>query len=141
MKVFKSKYGKLSGSSLDELIKLARKEYHSIQKRTPRRIPYVRSRYFTKDKIFINNFWEHLNQKSPKERVRRLKLYPCAIDLIRNSSGAPDTIYTYENMNIGFHRFYGQTKNGEYFCVQMKENKRTGRKDFMSVFPSKKPTK
>jgi hypothetical protein len=139
MKIYKSKYGKFSGSSLGELIKLARKEYHTIQKRTPRRAPYVRSRYFMKDKIFINNFWEHLNQKSPKERVRRLKYYSCAIDLLRNTEINPDTIFNYTNMNIGLHRFYGQTKSREFFCVQVMENKRTSRKNFMSVFPCKKP--
>ena len=35
------------------------------------------------------------------------------------------------------HRFYGVTKDGVYFCVQVKEDKRTGRKDFMSVFDRK----
>ncbi len=40
-------------------------------------------------------------------------------------------------MNVSLHRFYGQTKSGELFCVQIKQDKRTGRKDFMSVFPSK----
>ena len=139
MRVYKSRYKKLSGSSLEELTKLARKQYHTIQKRTLRRAPYVRSKYFTKDKIFINSFWEHMNQKSPKERVKRLKYYQCAIDLIRNTSLSPDTVYTYTNMNVGLHRFYGQTKAGEYFCVQISENKRTHRKEFMSVFPSKKP--
>lgn len=138
MKTYRSKYRKLSGSSLEELVKLTRREYHTIQKRTPRRVPYVRSKYFTKDKIFISNFWDHLNQKSPKERVRRLKFYSCAIDLLRNSSFAPDTIFKSDDLNSALHRFYGQTQNGEYFCVQVKENKRTNRKDFISVFPSRK---
>jgi len=35
------------------------------------------------------------------------------------------------------HRFYGAMKGGIYFCVQVKEDKRTGRKDFMSVFDRK----
>ncbi len=138
-KIYKSKYGKLPGTSLEELIKLARREYHMIQKRTPRRAPYIRSKYFTKDKIFISNFWDHLNQKSPKERVRRLKLYSCAIDLLRNSSFAPDTIFKNYDLNSALHRFYGQTQDGEYFYVQVKENKRTNRKDLISVFPTKKP--
>ena len=140
-KIFKSKYGKLPGSSLEELIKFARREYHTIQKRTPRRAPYIRSKYFTKDKVFISNFWDHLNQKSPKERVRRLKLYNCAIDLLRNNSFAPETIFKNDDLNSALHRFHGQTQNGEYFYVQVKENKRTNRKDFISVFPTKKLSK
>ena len=138
MKAYQSKFNKLSGSSLDELIKTARREYHILQKRTPRRAPYVRSKYFTKDKIFISNFWDHLNQKSPKERIRRLKLYNCGVDSLRNSNFAPDTIFSSKDLNSALHRFYGQTKNGEYFCVQVKENKRNNRKDFISVFPTKR---
>lgn len=141
MNIYRSKYSELPGSALEEIIKRARQEYHLIQKRTPRRAPYVRSKYFTKDKIFVSNFWEHLNQKSPKERITRLKLYACALDLLRNSSSAPDSVYTYTDMDVGLHRFYGQTKNGNYFCVQVKKNKRNGRKDFISVFPIKKPSK
>ena len=138
MSVYKSKYSEYFGSNLEEVTRRARYEYHTIQKRTPRRVPYIKSKYFTKDKIFVNNFWDHNNQKSPRERVRRLKLYACAIDLIRNTTLSPDTIYTNVDMDIGLHRFYGQTRGGKYFCVQIKENKRSGRKDFISVFPIKK---
>jgi len=139
MQIYKSKYSKLSGSSLEEVIKLARREYHIIQKRTPRRVPYIRSRYFTKDKIFINNFWDHLKQKRIIDQTRKLKLYLCAIDLLRNSSYPPDTIYKKDDLNNILHRFYGQTTSGEYFCVQVKLNKRNNRKDFISVFPARKP--
>lgn len=141
MRVYHSEYSQLPGSALGEVMKRARHEYHKVQKRTPRRVPYVRSKYFTKDKIFINTFWEHLNQKAPKERVRRLKLYLCALDLVRNTTYAPVTIYTNTNKDIGLHRFHGQTKDGQYFCVQIKEIKRTNRKDFISVFPVNKPGK
>lgn len=138
MKVYQSRFDQHPGTSLDEVMKLARQEYHSIQKRTPRRVPYIRSKYFTKDKIFINAFWGHLNQKSPKERVARLRLYACAIDLLRNCINTPETVYTRTDMENSLHRFYGKTNKGSYFCVQVKENKRTNRKDFMSVFPINK---
>jgi len=72
MQVFQSKQNLLTGTSLDEIMRLARREYHAIQKKTPRRVPYIRSRYFARNKIFLNVFWDHLNQKSPKERVERL---------------------------------------------------------------------
>src|SRR5689334_14983854 len=120
-KIFMSNHVELPGTDLNEVMRLARRHYHTIQKRSPRRRPYVRSTYFTKDKIFINNFWEHLNQKSPQERVRRLKLYVCAIDLLRKSPYPPDSIYAHPNRNIGLHRFYGQAHNGQQFCVQVKE--------------------
>lgn len=135
MQVFRSKFDTFAGTSYPEIIEAARSEYHAVQKRTPRRVPYVRSTYFKKDKIFLSTFWDHLNQKSRTDRVTRLKFYACAIDLLRNTRCAPDTISTYVNMNISLHRFYGQSKSGGYFCVQIKENKTNDRKDFMSVLP------
>ncbi|MDZ7786484.1 MAG: hypothetical protein U5L95_05195 [Candidatus Saccharibacteria bacterium] len=65
MGVYKSKYGQLPGTDLKELTKLARAKYHAIQKRSPRRAPYVRSKYFTKDKIFINNLG------APKSKIAK----------------------------------------------------------------------
>ena len=35
------------------------------------------------------------------------------------------------------HRFYCVTKGDSYLCMQVKQDKRTGRKDFMSVFDRK----
>jgi len=134
---YKSKYGKLPGSSYNELAPLARKEYQLIKKLTKRQ-PYVRSSYFTKDKIFLSLFWEHLAQKHRADRASRLKLYLCALDLLRHSKLAPDTIFSADNRDVLLHRFLGETKDGELFYVQVKENKRTGRKDFMSVFPKGK---
>lgn len=136
--VYQSKQSKLSGSSHAEVLRKARQEYHMIQKRTPRRQAYVRSSYFKRDKVFVNQFWDHLKQKRAGDQLRRLKLYACAIDLIRNSSQSPDTIFSNEDKNILLHRFYGITKDGESFSVQIKQDKRTDRKDFMSVFPAPK---
>ena len=76
-------------------------------------------------------------QKHPKERRKRLKFYKAALDLLRHSQIAPDTIFRTDNQIIMLHRFYGVTKDGVYFCVQVKEDKRTSRKDLMSVFDRK----
>lgn len=135
--MYRCKAEQLRGSSLDEIMKQARRDYHTIQKRSPRRAPYVRSSYFRKDKVFINNFWDHLNQKSPRERVRRLKLYRCAIELIRNNTYASDSFQNPVNADEMLHRFYGISGEGQKFAVQIKDNKKTNRKDFLSVFPTK----
>jgi hypothetical protein len=137
LKLYTSTCRQLPGSSASELMKLARQEYHRLQKRTPRRQAYVRSKYFTKDKIFVNQFWDHLDQKNRQDKVRRLRLYPCAIDLIRNNMFAPETMQNPNNPDESLHRFVGKTANGEIFYVQVKENKKNNRKDFMSVFPAK----
>ena len=77
-------------------------------------------------------------QKNRKDRTKRLKLYKAAIDLLRNGRDDPETIFQKNDLAILLHRFYGKTKDGVEFCVQVKEEKRTGRKDFMSVFDRKK---
>lgn len=87
--------------------------------------------------MFLDVFWTHLMQKHPKERRKQLKFYKAALDLLRHSQIAPDTIFRTDDLNIILHRFHGVTKDGPYFCVQVKEDKRTGRKDFMSVFDRK----
>jgi hypothetical protein len=138
MKAYKSKTSLLPGSSYDEVLKLARKEYKKIENITKRQ-PYVRSTYFNKDKVFVSIFWTHLMQKHRKERMKRLKLYSAAIDLMRNSRCEPETIFSEDNLSILLHRFYGITKDGTEYCVQVKQNKRSGRKDFMSVFDRKNP--
>ena len=66
--------------------------------------------------------------------MHRLKLYLCALDLLRHSKYAPDTIFSADNLNILLHRFIGETQDGKIFYVQVKEDKRTGRKDFISAF-------
>lgn len=140
MKVYRSKYGKLPGTSYREVMAEARREYHLIQKRNPRRIPYVRSAYFRKDgkqeKVFISNFWDHLKSKRATDQRCRLQFYSCAIDLLRNTKYEPE-IQVGEEPGTLKYRFTGQTNDGELSCVQIKQNKRTGRKDFISVFPIK----
>jgi hypothetical protein len=136
MKIYKSKYSQLSGTSYDEIVKKAHKEHNEIRRRTKRQ-PYIRSKYFKKDKIFINLFWEHLNQKNRHDRQRRLKLYPCAIDLIRNTTFDPIPKPNPNKPGEVLHRFAGESKDGELFFVQIKETLRSGRKDFISVFSIK----
>jgi hypothetical protein len=116
---------------------IARKEFQAI-KRLTKRQPYVRSKYFRGDKIFLSLFWEHLAQKHRGDRASRLKFYSAAIDLLRNTTADPSTLFGADDRNIMLHRFLGETKDGALFYVQVKQDKRSGRKDFMSVFPKGK---
>lgn len=140
MQVYHSKCDLLPGTSYPEVVAAARREYHVIQKRNPRRIPYVRSAYFKKDsrqeKIFISNFWDHLKSKRATDQRRRLRFYVCAIDLLRNAKNEPEVVIGEEPGTLKY-RFIGKANNGELFCVQIKQDKKTGRKDFISVFPVK----
>lgn len=136
MKVYQSKALLLPGTSYDEVLVVARKENRKIEQLTKRQ-PYVRSTYFNKDKIFITMFWNHLMDKHPKARTRRLKLFNAAIDLLRNTHCEPETVFRRDDLSVLLHRFYGITKDGVGYCVQVKQNKRSGRKDFMSVFDRK----
>jgi len=95
----------------------------------------LRSAYFKKDKIFLHYYWEHLWAQNWRDRVRRLKYYSCALDLIKNSKSDPISKENPNKKSEILHRFAGTTKDKELFFVQIKEDKRSGEKHFMSVFP------
>lgn len=134
MKAYISKKQKIPGTSFAEVTKKARAVFDRVRVRTKRR-PYVRSKYFRKDKIFLTLFWSHLFEKNEKDRLRRLKFFECALDLIINSGFDPVTRENFQKKDELLHRFYGSTINKEKFVVQIKENKRTKRKDLISIYP------
>ncbi len=134
MNYYKTKRNKIAGTSYSEIEKKGRKVFNFVKAQT-RRSPYIRSVYFRKDKIFIKLFWGHLYDKYPKDRIRRMKYIDCGFDLIRNSKIDPITRENFKAKNELLHRFYGKTKGGETYVVQIKENKRTKRKDLISIFP------
>lgn len=125
---------KLSGTSYGDVYKKAFAIYKRIKARTKRR-PYIRSAYFNKDKIFLGLFWSHLKDKHHRERTRRLKYFPCAIELIKNSRLDPTSKENLEKTSEILHRFRGITPEKEIFLVQIKENKRNNQKYLISVFP------
>ena len=136
MHVYTSKYSRLSNSSYNGALKQARSEYNAIAHATKRQ-PYIKSKYFSGEKEVCAVFWTHLMDKNQKDRTKRLRFYKAALDLLRNSQINPDTITSAEDQRMLLYRFYGITKDGSYFCVQVKEDIRTKRKDFMSVFDRK----
>lgn len=137
MQVYQSRYGKISGTDV-EVVAKARREYRHIQKLTPKRRPYVRSRYFKRDKVFVGIFWSHLAQKHYGEQTKRLRYYPCAIDLLRNMSRGATSIISQKEADAILYRFCGESKEGLGFYVQVKQDKRSGRKDLISIFPARK---
>lgn len=104
-----TKVNKLPGTNYTEVKRNADIIFKQIKSKTKRR-PYIRSAYFNKQKVFFDFFWQHLFKKSLKERVRRLKFFPCAIDLIKNSRILPTSKENVDNRNEILHRFLGQTK-------------------------------
>lgn len=138
MKVYRSKYNKLAGTSYKEAERAARKYHRLIQNKSPRRQAYVRATYFNKDKVFVDQFWVHLKQKYHSQRLERVKLYSAAIDLIQNSRIAPSQKINPNKTGEILHRFLGCTRDGQYFYVQIRSSPKTGRKDFMSAFPANK---
>ena len=134
MKYFLTKQNPFSGSTVGEIRRQAEFLLHVIERRT-KRTPYVRSSYFKHQKIFITLFWDHLHSKPWKDRVRRLRLVPCAIELLRKTTISPTTKENPNRHDELLHRFGGITSTGSVFYVQVKEEKRNGRKYFMSVFP------
>ncbi|MBU4369814.1 hypothetical protein KKG58_03590 [Patescibacteria group bacterium] len=131
---YQTKIKKLPGTSYSEVRKGVNDLFKQIKSKTKRK-PYIKSAYFNKQKIFFDFFWQHLFEKSFKERVRRLKYFGCALDLIKNSRNDPISFENPCRHSEILHRFVGLSKEKELFYVQIKENKKTNRKYLMSVFP------
>jgi len=133
MKVYKTKIKEFAGTDYKEVYNHADKFYKSIKSKTKRR-PYVRSAYFKKQKIFLGLFWSHLYEKNHWEKVRRMKLFACGIELICKSTFEPISKDNPNKFGEILHKFSGVTADGKTFFVQIKEDKRSGQKWLMSVF-------
>jgi len=136
MKAYQTKTAKLIGTDFHEVHQKVIAFFKPIKSRTKRK-PYVRSAYFKKDKVFLDLFWAHLFEKQNwRDRTRRLKFFPAAIELIRYSKAAPTSKENPNRNSEILHRFAGITCEHDLFYVQIKENKKTGAKWLISVFPS-----
>ena len=134
MPIYLTKCLKLRGTDYREVSRRARRIYKEIAS-TSRRKPYIRSAYFKNEKVFLDYFWQHLQQKNWQDRFRRLKYYPCALEVIRYSNNAPIITRNPNNASEIFYRFIALTASKEQFCVQIKEETNNGQKHFISVFP------
>lgn len=135
MQYYQTQVGKLSGTNLREVIKKAMQCYDKTIGKTKRR-PYIRSKYFGKQKIFLGLFWEHLHGKlNHRDKLRRVKFFPAAIELIQNIKYEPAAKENPHKSTEILYRFAGKTKNKETFFVQIKENIQTREKFLISVFP------
>ncbi len=131
--IYITKTKKLSGTNGTELFRHAHSEYHLIVLGSKRK-PYLRSAYFNKEKVFLDYFWNHLRSKNWNDRIRRLRFYSCALDLIKNTRAHP-TLESSISNSVKLHRFFGMNKQGERFAVQIKEYTKRKEKHFISVFP------
>lgn len=139
MQVHKIKAKKFAGTNFHEVHKRAFGLHAGIKKKSKRRT-YIRSAYFNKDKIFLDLFWQHLfEKKNWRDRVRRMKYYGCALELIQNSHFKPSSTKDPNKSTEVLHRFYGLTADNELFCVQIKENLKKKQKFLISVFPTDGP--
>lgn len=132
IKIFVCKTKPFPGSRFVDIVSQAKRLLKDLSKKTKRR-PYIRSAYFNKEKVFLSFLWMHIMQKLPSDRARRLKYLPCAIELIKKSKSDPATFEV--DKGFIYHRFAGKDFSGRLFYVQIKQNKRTGKKEFISLFP------
>lgn len=135
--IYEARVRAISSNQPAVVYKEARSLYQKIQKKTKRR-PYIRSAYFKKEKVFLESYWHHLYQKNWRDRVRRMKLFPCGVDLIENSHQAPQSKMNPRDSGEMLHRFSGRTPEEILFDVQIKEEIKTGNKWLMSTFPNEK---
>lgn len=133
--MYKTKSGVLAGTDFREVRKRALRVYAAIHGHTRRRA-YVRSAYFKKEKIFLSLFWHHLFDKEKwRDRMRRIRYFEAAIEIIQRSHLPPESKENPNRISEVLHRFAGMTREGHIFCIQIKEDKRSGRKDLISIFP------
>ncbi len=132
--VYKTNRYPISGGRYRDIERKAIGFFDGIKSKSKRR-PYVRSKFFKKEKIFLDIFWRHLHQKNWRDRKRRLSLFPCSIDLIQNTAIEPVSKINKKNKSRILHRFIGETPNNMLFAVQVVEEKKTGVKYLISVFP------
>jgi hypothetical protein len=125
---------KLTGTDFHEIRRKAFAIYRTIAAKTKRK-PYIRSAYFGHEKIFLAFFWDHLFDLSARNRVRRLKFYPCALDLVAHSKSKPTVKINPNNLSEKLSRFIGITRNNERFAVQIKEDLKRKEKHLISIFP------
>lgn len=138
MKIYKTKSDKFTGSNFREVHKKAIALYKQIKSKTKRR-PYIRSAYFKNGKVFLELFWSHLfNKQNWRDRIRRLKYFACAIELIRKSKFEPESKENPNKRTEILHRFAGATRENDLFFIQIKEDKRRGQKWLISIFPLEK---
>ena len=133
MDTYETKEKIISGTSYAEIYKEANLIYKHIESKSKRK-PYIRSKYFNNEKVFLDYFWEHIRSKSFRDRTRRLKYYLCALDLIKYSQIKPTIAINPMKKSETLYRFTGMTKLKNIYYVQIKANKRN-QKFFMSVFP------
>lgn len=135
MQVYNTRVRKFTGTDFHEVHQKAWSLYIGIRKRTKRRT-YVRSAFFNKNKIFLDLFWQHLFRKGNwRDRVRRMKYFGCAIELIEKSRFGPRSKENPNKSSEILHRFYGISADHELFCIQIKEDKKRDQKFLISVFP------
>ena len=130
---YRCKTKTLPGTQYAELNRAARKIFHEIEKKTKRQT-YIRCPYFNKEKVFIKSFWDHLTTKGMRDKARRVKLFSCAIELIKeNKAIKPEIIFKSKREEV--YRFAGISADERKFSVQIRHDFKTGHKYFTSVFP------
>jgi len=129
---YQCKSGLLPGHNYATIVKIAWRVFKSAAAQTKRR-PYIRSAYFRGEKIFLDNFWPHLNQKNPRDRWRRLHYFKCALELVRNSRQRPIFEQRDGRGHEALYRFLGQAAE-RLFIVQIKEDLKRRQKFLMSMF-------
>lgn len=88
-----------------------------------------------KRKYFSIYFGSICIKKNWRDRVRRLKFYPAALELIRHTRIDPQVRMNPNKPKELLYRFHGITANGKKFSVHIKEGLARHQKILISVYP------
>jgi len=138
MSIYKTKAKPFAGTSYHEIKKKAFGFFDEMKRKTKRK-PYIRSAYFNKQKVFFELFWEHLFKKNFWDQTRRMKFFPCGVELVQKSRLEPTIKDNPNKQNEVLYRFVGISQDGQKFFVQIKTNrKKDSTKWLLSIFPEEK---
>lgn len=110
----------LSGHKYEEVFRNADIYIKLFKKRSSKK-PFIKSKLYKK-KIFFDFFWDHLFSKPLSQRKQRLKLFPCGLELLQNSTYQPSVKLINGEKLL---RFYGQVTGNRTFVVQVKETNKS----------------
>lgn len=111
IKNWKVKALQFSSRTYEDARKEALSHFSKLKAKSKRKL-YVKSDYFGKQKIFFDYFWDLVFQKPIGSRKQRLKLLPCAVELVQKSSFLPESTTNPNKKQEIFYRFEGVTQNG-----------------------------
>jgi len=119
--MYQCKTSEINAGSNNRVIEQARKFIEEWRSECSGSKPYVRVKFLgKKQRVFIDDFHYHIEDKNLKDKAGRYRLIPCVKELLKHSSDEPSIT------NDGNLMLQGQTPTGDKFKVIIRPEKKGG---------------